>query len=151
MLNHRLKKKIVEKGDQSKGNIKKCKLITLFLGAVCVMFSLCSCHQKNIYIKEESFYSDFKVENGKVYIYCRILIENLTGTEKEVALEASFENDVKNGLLKEAILKGYSINEGTKIFRLQKGENQFNVVFVGEHAGGNQKHDRALPNIKIIA
>lgn len=137
--------------DQNRRNTMKCNLVVLFLSVVCMIFCLCSCQQKYVHINnEKSFYSNYKVEEGKVYVYCSLFIENPTETEKNVALMALFEEDVRNGLLKESMIDGYSVDGNTRIFRLQRGENQLNVVFVGQHAGGNQKHDRNLPYIKIV-
>ena len=99
--------------------------------------------------EEKSFFSDFKIENNKVYIYCTLFIENKSDTEKVISLKASFEKDVETGLLKEALVSGYSLDESTQEFQLKKGENQLDVVFVGEYAGVDKKHDRLLPDIEI--
>ncbi len=127
----------------------KCKGVILFATIICMMLCLCCCGQENFRIKEESYFSDFKIEEGKVYFNCVLVVDNLTGKEKNVILKASFEDDVKNGLLKETLLDGYATDGSTKDFELQKGENRFDVVFIGEHAGGTQKNDRTLPDIKI--
>ena len=134
----------------------KYKYVLSFMCVVCMMLNLFSCRQvnktqENIYIKQEqSFYSDFKVDDGKVYVYCTLLINNTTGNEMNISLVAFLDDDVKNGLLKESKLDGYSLDLKANTFQLQKGENQLDVVFVGEHAGGYKKHDRALPNIEIV-
>ncbi len=127
-------------------------LLTCILCAIAMVFCSCSFQQKNddIKIEEKSFFSNFKIEDGKVYVYCMLYIDNLTGEEKSIQLKATLENDVENGLLKEALIDGYSIDETTQYFQLQKGENCLEVVFIGEHAGGEQKYDRKLPDIEII-
>ena len=120
------------------------------LFVLCMVLSLFSCQAKEIELNEEkSYFSDFKIENGKVYIYCTLFIENKSDTEKVISLKASFEKDVEIGLLKEALVSGYSLDESTQEFQLKKGENQLDVVFVGESAGADQKHDRLLPDIEI--
>ena len=127
------------------------KKIIVFLCMICMMLCLCSCHPNNIHLnKEKSFFSDFKIENDKVYIYCTLFIENQSDAEKDVVLQASLENDAKNGLLKEATIKGYSIDEGVEPMKLQKGENQIDIVFIGEYGGKPEKVDRLLPDIEII-
>ncbi|MBR6725415.1 MAG: hypothetical protein IKL81_00325, partial [Clostridia bacterium] len=63
--------------------------------------------------------------------------------------KASFEKDVENGLLKEVLVSGYYLDESTQEFKLQKGENQLDVAFIGKYAGVDKKHDRLLPNIEI--
>lgn len=129
------------------------RCFAVILAVVCILCSVIgfsSCEQNDIRLNEDkSFFSDFKIENDKVYLYCTLFVENSSETERTVTLKASFEADVKNGLLKEALTVGYSFAEGAEEFRLQKGENQIDVVFIGEHAGGDQKHDRRLPDIMI--
>ena len=48
------------------------------------------------------------------------------------------------------MVDGYLIDGETKTFQLKNGENQLDIVFIGLHAGGKQKHDRTLPDIEII-
>ena len=126
------------------------KRLLSVLFVLCMVLSLFSCQTKEIELNEEkSYFSDFKIENGKVYIYCTLFIENKSDTEKVISLKASFEKDVEIGLLKEALVSGYSLDESTQEFQLKKGENQFDVVFVGAYAGADKKHDRLLPDIEI--
>ena len=98
----------------------------------------------------ESFYSDFEIKEEKVYIYCSLLIENKDDCEKKVELEALFEQDKLNGLLKDDPLQGFASDCETTQFDLVKGSNRIEVVFIGEHGGANEKHDRKLPQIQII-
>ena len=127
------------------------KRLLSVLFVLCVVLSLFSCQAKEIELNEEkSYFSDFKIENDKVYIYCTLFIENKSDAEKVISLNASFEKDVENGLLKEALISGCSLDESTQKFQLQKGENQLDVVFIGEYAGADKKHDRLLPEIEII-
>ena len=126
------------------------KRLLSVLFVLCMVLSLFSCQAKEIELNEEkSYFSDFKIENGKVYIYCTLFIENKSDTEKVISLKASFEKDVEIGLLKEALVSGYSLDESTQEFQLKKGENQLDVVFVGEYAGVDKKNDRLLPDIEI--
>ena len=126
------------------------KKILAFLFIVCMMLSLFSCQSKQIKLNEEkSYFSDYKIENDKVYIYYTLFIENKSDAEKDISLKASFEKDVENGLLKKALVSGYSLDEITQEFQLQKGENQVDVIFIGEYAGADKKHDRLLPDIEI--
>ena len=126
------------------------KKILAILCMLCMMLSLFSCQTEYIKLdKEKSCFSDFKIENDKVYIYCTLYIDNKSDTEKVISLTASFEEDVENGLLKEALASGYSLDESTQEFQLEKGENQLDVVFVGEYAGVDKKNDRLLPDIEI--
>ena len=126
------------------------KKFLVLLCIVCMMLSLFSCQAKNVKLNEgKSYFSDFKIENDKVYICCTLFIKNKSDTEKVISLNASFEKDVELGLLKEALVSGYSLDESTQEFQLKKGENQLDVVFVGEYAGVDKKNDRLLPDIEI--
>lgn len=127
------------------------KKIVVFICIACMALSLFSCQSSYIKLdKEDSFFSDFKVEDDKVYIYCTLFIENQSDVEKNVVLKASLDNDAKNGLLKEAVIDGYSVDGSTKTFKLKAGENQIDVVFIGDYAGNEEKIDRLLPDIEII-
>ena len=126
------------------------KKFLAFLCIVSMILCLFSCQAEDIKLNEKkSYFSDFKIENDKVYIYCTLFIKNKSDTEKVISLNASFEKDVEIGLLKEALVSGYSLDESTQEFQLQKGENQVDVVFDGESAGADKKHDRLLPDIEI--
>ena len=127
------------------------KKFVVFICIACMALSLFSCQSSYIKLdKEDSFFSDFKVEEDKVYIYCTLFIENQSDIEKNVVLKASLDNDAKNGLLKEAVIDGYSVDGSTKTFKLKAGENQIDVVFIGDYAGNEEKIDRLLPDIEII-
>lgn len=127
-----------------------CVLIVLLFVLSIIAVCLYSCQKREISIDvEESFYSNFKIENNKVYIYCNVLIKNPNKNGSKIALSGLFDNDVKNGLLKESLLTGYSTDCETTTFELKEGDNRIEVVFIGDYAGKSQKYDRLLPEIKI--
>lgn len=86
-----------------------------------------------------SFYSGFEIENDKVYIYCNVLIKNPNKDVAKIALSGIFENDAKNGLLKESMLTGYASDLETTEFNLENGDNRIEVVFIGDYAGKKPK------------
>lgn len=119
---------------------------------VCIATIIVSINSvEKVYInKDSSYFSDFIVENDKVYIRCSITIKNTYKADKTVILSANMTDDVNTGLLNEA--KIYSLNEDGSISDfIIKGESQqtFNVVFTGDFAGTNIKHDKLLPDITI--
>ena len=123
---------------------------SILIMAIILILLTCSCGKKGMSIDvEESFFSSFDVENEKVYIYCNVLIKNPNRGESEITLVGVFEDDVKNGLLKEANLKGYSTDGTTSTFKVAQGDNWIEVVFVGEFSEKNEKLDRSLPVIQI--
>ena len=130
--------------------MKKYLATILLLVGVVMLFS--GCTQKNTVeiVKKESFYSDFTVEGNKVYIKCELAVDNSTGQEATVEFYADFPDDVNIGLLTSARLMGYQENGGTSEFSLAEGKQRVVVVFIGDFAGTNQKHDRNLPNITLV-
>lgn len=115
-----------------------------------MMLCLFSCKSNDVKLNEEkSYFSNFKIENDKVYIYCTLYVENKSVSQKVVEIMALFENDAQNGLLKEDAAVGYSIDKGENKINLYNGENQIDIVFIGEYAGTPQKSDRLLPEIVI--
>ena len=126
-------------------------LTVLFL-VVSMLMSLASCSKANqIYVdKNQSYFSDFEVEGDKVFIKCHITIENTFEDEKTVTISAILPEDVSNGLLKADPVKALEEDGSEMKFVLSPNMlNSFDVVFVGEYAGTNQKANRLLPEIYI--
>ncbi len=122
--------------------------LSLCIGCMLLYFS--SVQQNKILINpSQSYLSHFDIQDGHVYFYCTLTIENHTSFPQYISMAALFSNDVDNGLLKNPLCDGYSQFNDSKVFLLQEGENILNVVFVGLHNGGTQKHDRTLPEIQI--
>ena len=99
--------------------------------------------------KSKSFFSDFEIRDDKVYILCNVVIKNTFSIEKEIKLNAIFNDDKESGLLKEALLAGYKDDFETDIFCVNSGETIIKVFFVGDWGGNRIKHDRNLPDINI--
>lgn len=129
-------------------------LIFLFVGmSVVVLFTSYKTTNKIYIDKKESYYSGFEVKQDKVYIKCYITLKNEFNIEKTVKLSANLPEDVTIGLLKNETAKALCENGAEKIFILPPNSSKsFDVIFVGEFSGKNQKHDRNLPeiNVKIV-
>lgn len=126
-------------------------LKALFLG-VSILMLLASCNRADqIYIdKNQSYFSDYEVENDKVFIKCHITLENTFQDEKMVTLSAKFPEDVTSGLLKSEKIKALNEDGSEMKFVLSpQASTSFDVVFVGEYSGTNQKDNRNLPEINI--
>ena len=122
----------------------------LLIISILIVISMGGCSEKGIYIDEsESFFSKYTIEDGMVYIECELLVKNSTGSEKVIEIIGHFDKDVENGLLKNGELNGYQ-GEKREIV-ISGGESWITVVFRGEHAGGDKKYDRNLPEIQIIS
>lgn len=101
-------------------------------------------------VKDTSYFSDFYIEGEKVYIKCELTIKNYSSVDKSFQLSAILKDDVKLGLLKSENLKGYNQELTNDKFTIEKKTTEtFSVIFVGDFAGTNRKHDRNLPEIVI--
>lgn len=131
------------------------KKLTIFLCAlICLsmLVALTSCKTTaNISVDEEnSYFSDYVIEDDKVYIKCHIILTNTYDVEKTVKLSAKLPDDAANGLLKQEIVKALNEDGSETAFALPPNSTEsYDVVFVGEFAGNKQKQDRHLPEILI--
>ena len=112
--------------------------------------------------KEHSYFHDFKIYNGKVYMYCTITLENITDNDLLFSIFAESYEDKVNGLITNERMKGYEweIDEKTrdmkvtdkKIFFINRKQkiSELKIVFIGEHGSGNMKDNRNLPDIYIV-
>lgn len=105
-----------------------------------------------VYIKwSNSWFNDFAVEGDQVTLYCRLDVVNASDHPCEISLYGDFADDVAGGLLKESRLPAHDVEDTTMTsFRLEPGENKFQVVFLGDFAGTAEKRDRLLPAIEIV-
>ena len=92
---------------------------------------------------DESYFSEFKIEGGKVLFICSITAENMTNRVTAFSISATADQaDVDSGLLKEREM----VDKDSKAYYLQPNEKKtFEVVFVGENNKGTVKSDKLLP------
>ncbi len=105
---------------------------------------------KGVYIiKEESFYSDYSIENDTVKLYYEFAIANNTDSVQSFRIKATFEKDVGR-LIKSSELFGINCSTDNDVFTLNPGEKtNYRVMFKDSYAGINQKYDRALPYVEV--
>jgi hypothetical protein len=106
-------------------------------------------HQTIEIIEMESFFTNFFVDSDKVYISCELLVRNTTNANQTIGLNAYIPEDVTQGLLKSAELRGYKDDKETYKFCIPKGEERIKVIFIGDFAGVKMKTNRMLPKIEI--
>lgn len=114
-------------------------IAALLLISLVGVFGACVNDSINI-VEEESFYSDFYVENDVVYINCTLTVE--ATKDQSVCFVGDFADEAEIGLLKEKSLE-------TTSFNIQKGKQTIDVTFIGSFGGNNKKADRKLPDISI--
>ena len=101
-------------------------------------------------IRAQSFFSEFNIEGEKVYIKCELLVKNISSEDKSFILNAILKKDAETGLLKDKNLQGYGTDLSNNYFSINsKSELRILVIFVGDYAGTDRKHDRKLPEIII--
>ena len=138
-------------------------MIVIFILCVILLGLLSKKNKEAIIIdKEHSYFHDFKIYNGKVYMYCTITLENITDNDLLFSIFAESYKDKVNGLITNERMKGYEweIDEKTrdmkvtdkKIFFINRKQkiSELKIVFIGEHGSGNMKDNRNLPDIYIV-
>ena len=128
------------------------RLLALLLLPV-LLFSGCAKTPVNkdvIVIDSESFYSDFEVKDDSVYIYCTLSLKNCTSRDMKFQIKGFFDDDVKGHLLTERVLFAHDDALETVFFLRANEKKAFVVCFTGQYGGRPVKHDRLLPEIKII-
>ena len=138
-------------------------MIVIFVLCVILLGLLSKKNKEAIIIdKEHSYFHDFKIYNGKVYMYCTITLENITDNNLSFSIFAESYKDKVNGLITNERMKGYEweIDEKTremkvtdkKIFFVNRKQkiSELKIVFIGEHGSGNMKDNRNLPDIYIV-
>ena len=130
----------------------KKRILCYLFAFLCII--LCSCQAEKVsnlnLIEEESFFSDFVIEDGTVIFYCKISVLNETEELKLVEIHGDFTEDFESGLISKASLTADDPDTGVTSFLLSPGENQFRIAFSCEHAGRTtMKQTRLLPQIRI--
>lgn len=138
-------------------------MIVIFILCVILLGLLSKKNKEAIIIdKEHSYFHDFKIYNGKVYMYCTITLENITDNDLLFSIFAESYEDKVNGLITNERIKGYEweIDEKTrdmkvtdkKIFFINRKQkiSELKIVFIGEHGSGYMKDNRNLPDIYIV-
>ena len=131
------------------------KKYTIFLCAlICLsmLVALTSCKTTaNISVDEEnSYFSDYVIEDDKVYIKCHVILTNTYDAEKTVNLSAKLPQDAASGLLKDEKIKALNEDGSQVTFVLPPNSSEsFDVVFVGDFAGYERKYDKHLPEMII--
>lgn len=122
--------------------------LLLILGVVAkILFTKPAIHLT----KPESYFSDFEVVGQQVNIKCYVTLKNTFNENKTVELAALFPDDVRFGLLQSSTLSGVHLDSLEGRFAVPaKSQKAFEVLFIGNFAGTNRKHDRLLPEIEIV-
>lgn len=102
-------------------------------------------------VKNASYFSDYYVDSDKVYTKCVVTVRNSGPGRMEFLLYADMDKDARSGLLKNGNLEGYNEALSNERFVLEgKTTETFSVIFVGDYAGSNTKHDRYMPRISFM-
>ena len=109
-----------------------------------------------ILVEESSWFSDYKIQDGLVWLECELTLENHTSEPISGCLTAWFSGDVGT-LVKEKRLPGLPASEAETmdaatlpdpaVLEFAPGRTTLRVVFVGTFAGAAQKEDRLLPQL----
>lgn len=102
-------------------------------------------------VDDASWYSDFSVQGDKVYITCVVTVACSEATELQIY--GDFREDAGK-LLKNPLLLGQLGDDSNRLqstAALPRGQTELRVVFVGDFAGTDQKQNRLLPQLYLVA
>ena len=109
-------------------------------------------NSNSLELRPESHFSDFRIENGKVYFDCVLVIENNTTAELSFSIFGDFSEDAEAGLVTPTTLDGcHQEDYSNKIFTVNPSDTAiYKVCFIGDWAGKTeQKQNRLLPDISF--
>jgi|GEM_PF-6680261 hypothetical protein len=133
------------------------KLITV-VGMIIFVLVVISCSRKTskvdstevLVVESQSHFNKFEIIDQKVYIHTIITLQNNSNETKEILIKGNFAKDKEIYLVEEEILQGINKETSEEIFIIEKSSTkEYNVVFVREWGGGEQRNDRLLPPIYI--
>ena len=120
-------------------------------------------------IEEESFFSEFKVIDNMVYIFCKYTIENNSDEDVYFELIANMPNEQKSGLITGSKLIAYGVEkeqfleineDGNKtvpiitdgpVFKLHTHKTQeYYIVYTSKYGGTEKKQNRLLPITSLV-
>lgn len=101
-------------------------------------------------IRSDSWFHEFYIKEDKVFFRCEITLENSSNEDEYVNLLANMQEDVDGGLLKAPIVTGYDETGKSEFFVPAHSQKEFEVLFIGDFAGKEQKRNRDLPSIECV-
>ncbi|MBR1757708.1 MAG: hypothetical protein IJ744_03130 [Lachnospiraceae bacterium] len=132
--------------------MKRSMILILFFCIICASGCYIGDTDSQLVLnKEKSFFSDYSIEDGKVYYYCYLIIDNKSNNSCRASIVGDFLKDQDSGLLKERYLTAVEDKRNIKqsLFLLEPGENVLEIVFIGTNGKSIVRNDRLLPPITI--
>jgi hypothetical protein len=129
----------------------KFAAVLLLLGIAAVGFVACFTNSEVHLVEEHSFFDDFRIEGSEAFISCDLTFYNPHDAAKKFTVHAWAPEDVEGGLLAEPKLVTIYPN-GKSYFELEgKATGRFEIEFVGQFGGSEQKMARLLPSrIEVV-
>jgi len=124
--------------------LKRGRVILAALVLALALFG-CGAQESQVTVdRGSSFYMEYDVDEGGVFMRCYVTLVNPGPNERQVALLAVARADAAHGLL----VSPYMDTPG-RFTVPARGSASFEVSFRGQHGGGT-KRDRLLPHIIVI-
>ena len=148
---------------RKKGTLMKRWMILLLLLGLLLMVG-CGGRESKAYDGAEpltldgecSWFSDYRVRGGAVWLECELTLENHTAEPMTGCLRACFPDDMGK-LVKEERLPGLLAAEvepvvpvtlpDPTVLELKPGRTTLRITFIGYFAGDTEKQDRLLPEL----
>ena len=102
-------------------------------------------------VKNESWFSDFEIQNGETLIYCELTLKNNSNAPTTFSVKGVFDKDYESGLVSDKVVTGYFEDSGETSITLGPQEKVSNkrIVFKSKNNGCEIKQDRELPELRI--
>ncbi|MCT4597981.1 MAG: hypothetical protein N4A50_08930 [Vallitalea sp.] len=117
---------------------------------IVLLLSGCKKDEGLVYLRDESNFGTFNIENNKVYFYNNLKIKNYDKEDYsfKIIIDASIEGDLVKG---DTLSVYHSDNLDNDIFTIKANEEkEFPIVAIGEKGEGQLKKDRLPPEAIII-
>lgn len=123
-------------------------ILMVFINTSCSIYTAQNNSTVSI-VESGSWFNDYTVSDGKVYINCEITLQNTGESEQRIRMAAICADDVEAGLLKKEKIYAVDNNEEEKVFVIEANSQRTfkEVVFLGEYGGTYQKSNKLLPEI----
>lgn len=125
-------------------------VVFMIVTVVVMMLSYMADRSPVMLLKEESYFDEFHVQGDKVFVDCSLVLRNDSDKDVSVKLRADMTEDKINGLLTSSELYGCDRKGDEEFLVLANSKKEYQVSFVGDFGGKEQKVDRELPPIKVI-
>lgn len=127
-------------------------VVTVICASVIGFLTLGNSQKGSVEIVEDnSYFSDFVVQDGETKINCVITFKNTSDKDITFLVKAHFTDDFESGLVSDEYVIGICEDTGEEFITIKAGETieYKGVAFCSKNNGSEIKSDRLLPDLTI--